>query len=115
VAKMGEVKEVSENTRLIDTFTHRGYCYNVDEKEGYRNFIDKNPGSKCKLVYVFLYDPGDQKIAKEGFIVRTMWKRYKKRNIVLKYKDEIYNLSDFKPFTEYMTSLHGAYDYKKAL
>lgn len=105
-----------ENSRLVDTFVYRGYCFYVDEKDGYKNFIEQESLPKSKLVYVYMYDPGDhQKIVKEGFIIRSRWKRYKKRNIIIKYKDKIYKLSDFKPSTEYMSSSHSMYDYKKAL
>ena len=105
-----------ENSRLVDTFIYRGRCFYVDVKDGYKRFIEQKSLPKYKLVYVYLLDPEDhQKIVKQGFIVRSRWKRYKKRNITIKYKNKIYKLSDFKPFTEYMTSLHEAYDYKKAL
>lgn len=100
---------------LVEGFIYRGYSFDVTTN-GYKNFIESRDLPKYKLVYVYLHDPLDQyKIIKEGFIIRTRWKKYKRLNIKLKYNGIIYHLQDFNPFIEYMTSLHNCYDYSKFL
>lgn len=101
------------NAHLVDSFIYR--CINFDLDEGYKRFIEDGSLPKSKLVYVYLYDPEDKiKIIKEGYIIRSRWKRYRKRNITVEYKDKIYKLSDFTPLTDYVSSLHYN-DYNRSL
>lgn len=107
-----DLKYDISKTLLVDGFVYR-YSFDVNQKSGYKSAIESGRLPKSKLVYVILHDPLDKtKVIKEGFIIRRRWRKFRRLNIKLNYKGIIYTLSEFTPFTEYLTSKHACYDYR---
>jgi len=105
-----DLKYDIKDYKLVNSFVYGRYCFRTDN--GYKHAIESGKFPKSKIVYVILHDPLDKsKVIKEGFIVRRRWRKFRRLNIRLNYKGKIYELSDFTPFTEYLTSQHENYDY----